>query len=318
MVSRAIANQANKKNGPQLWTWVAVAGLAWGLGYVYNVHLGGEARWLKDMYQRKIALAQSIDQPKILVTGGSGAHYTLNSAVIEQQTGRPVVNLGLDGPVGLDVILPSILDEVEPGDTVVLVPEYLILLDDDGFAERSGPFSIAIGRPGLGGIPARQLAQDWLMIGVPSLRGAVKSAMDLVEQGKLTGYYDDPLTPQGDPTVEKERTGEWWQQTIKSPVSQHSLRRIRQFKDEVEARGGTLLLSLPWVYAHDSGETLDNVQRTAEALSEIAPLLYEADNFNIQTDVSLFADTHYHLTAEARTLRSQQLADQLQEVLPAP
>lgn len=313
-----IANNPDEKRGPKLWTWLAVAGLAWGFGYLYNVHLGGEARWLKDMYQKKIALAQAVDQPKILVTGGSGAHYTLNSALIEQQVGRPVINLGIDGPVGLDVILPSVLDEVKPGDTVVLVPEYLLLLDDDGFAERSGPFSIAIGRPGLGGIPARQLAQDWLMIGVPSLRGAVKSAMDLVEQGKLTGYYDDPLTPQGDPTVEKERVGDWWQQAIKKPVSQHSVDRIRQFKAEVESRGGALILSLPWVYAEDTGETLDNIQATAEALGEIAPLLYEADTFNIQTDVSLFADTHYHLNAEGRTLRSQQLADQLQEVLPAP
>lgn len=270
------------------------------------------------MYQKKIALAQAVDQPKILVTGGSGAHYTLNSALIEQQVGRPVINLGIDGPVGLDVILPSVLDEVKPGDTVVLVPEYLLLLDDDGFAERSGPFSIAIGRPGLGGIPARQLAQDWLMIGVPSLRGAVKSAMDLVEQGKLTGYYDDPLTPQGDPTVEKTRVGDWWQQAIKKPVSQHSVARIRQFKAEVESRGGTLILSLPWVYAENTGKTLDNIQATAEALGEIAPLIYEADTFNIQTDVSLFADTHYHLNAEGRALRSQQLADQLQEVLPAP
>ncbi|MEM9163588.1 MAG: hypothetical protein AAGC54_11040 [Cyanobacteria bacterium P01_F01_bin.4] len=316
MVSRARENKA--ETGPKLWTWLAVVGLAWGLGYLYNVHLGGETRWLKDMYQKKIALAQAVDQPKILVTGGSGAHYTLNSALIEEQVGRPVINLGIDGPVGLDVILPSVLDEVKPGDTVVLVPEYLILLDDDGFAERSGPFSIAIGRPGLGGIPARQLAQDWLMIGVPSLRGAVKSTMDLIEQGKLTGYYDDPLTPQGDPTVEKERVGDWWQQVIKKPVSQHSVDRIRQFKAEVESRGGTLILSLPWVYAEDTGKTLDNIQATAEALGEIAPLLYEADTFNIQTDVSLFADTHYHLTAEARTLRSQQLADQLQEVLSTP
>ncbi|MEO1403653.1 MAG: hypothetical protein AAFV72_20745 [Cyanobacteria bacterium J06635_1] len=297
---------------------MAVVGLAWGFGYLYNVHLGGETRWLKDMYQKKIALAQAVDQPKILVTGGSGAHYTLNSALIEAQVGRPVINLGIDGPVGLDVILPSVLDQVKPGDTVVLVPEYLLLLDDDGFAERSGPFSIAIGRPGLGGIPARQMAQDWLMIGVPSLRGAVKSAMDLVEQGKLTGYYDDPLTPQGDPTVDKQRVGAWWQQVIKKPVTQHSLDRIRQFKAEVETRGGTLILSLPWVYAEDSGKTLDNIQATAEALGEIAPLLYEADTFNIQTDFSLFADTHYHLTAEARMLRSQQLADQLQEVLPGP
>jgi hypothetical protein len=301
---------------PKLWTWLVAAGVAWGAGYVYNVHLGGETHWLKAMYQKKMALAATIDQPKLLITGGSGAHYTLNSPVIAAAIGKPVINLGIDGPVGLDVILPSVIDQVKPGDTVLLVPEYLMLLDGDGLGERSGPFSIAIGRPGLGGIPPKQLAQDWLALGVPSLRGIVKSTTDLVQLGKFSGYYDDPLTEQGDPTVNKIRTGDWWQMSLKDPVSQHSIQRIAQFKQEVEARGGTLILSLPWFYGKPDERTLDSIRTTADRLSEIAPLLYDPKTFNLQSDSSLFADTHYHLTPEGRLLRSQQLARELQTVLP--
>lgn len=300
---------------PNLLPWIAAAGLAWAAGFVYNVHLGGETRWLKSMYEKKVAIAATIDEPKLLITGGSGAHYTLNSALLEDELGLPVVNLGIDGPVGLNVILPNVLEHVNPGDTVLLVPEYLMLHHENGLGERSGPFSIAIGRPGIGNIPPKQLTQDLLMLGVPSLRGLVKSASDLVNEGKFTGYYDDPLTANGDPTVDKQRTGDWWQMQIRKPATAHTLERITQFQAEVEARGGTLVLSLPWVYADTSETTQENILAIADALDDIAPLLYDEDTLNIQVDVSLLADTHYHLNARGRTVRARQLAAELQPIL---
>lgn len=299
----------------RLWPWLAAAGVAWAVGFVYNVHLGGEARWLKDLYHTKASAADAIEEPKLLVTGGSGAHYTINSEIIAEAIDRPVVNLGIDGPVGLDVILPTVLQHVDAGDVVLLVPEYLILLDDDGLGDRSGPFAIATGQ-GLSHIPPKQLARDWIGIGVPSLRALVKSTTDLITLGKFSGYYDDPLTVAGDPTVDKQRQGDWWQLAIKQPVTTHSIQRIEQFRIELEARGAELVLSLPWVYGETTNETQGNIRRTADALGKIAPLLYDSDTLNIQSDVTMFADTHYHLTAEGRIVRSQQLAQQLQEVLP--
>lgn len=303
--------------GSKVLNWVAIAGLAWGAGAVYNVYGGGETAWLRSMYQRKVALAQEVDQPKLIITGGSGAHYTINSQVLEAELGLPVINLGIDGPVGLNLILPSVLEQVRPGDTVVLVPEYLLLDHEQGLGERSGPFALATGQPFTGNIPPQQLAQEVLLLGVPSLRAMVKSATDIATLGRVTGYYDDPLTEQGDPTVEKSRgDGEWWQMTFRQPATPYALDRIAQFREEVEAKGGTLILSLPWVYADaDDPETQASVQATATALAEIAPLVYDPATFNLQTDSSLFADTHYHLNAEARIRRSYQLAEHLQPLL---
>ena len=297
-------------------TWFAIAGLTWSAGAIYNVYLGGELSWLRGMYQRKVALAQDIDQPKLIVTGGSGAHYTINAQQMEAELGMPVINLGIDGPVGLDVILPSVLTQVNEGDTVLLIPEYLLLLDQDGLGERSGPFGWAIGKPGLGGVPAKQVAQDLLVLGVPSLRAVIKSTGDLITLGRFSGYYDDPLTERGDPTQDKYRQGEWWQLEIKDPASDHAIARIEQFKQEVEAQGGTLLLALPWVYAKPDAETMGNVAETAAALAEIAPLLYDLETLNVQSDSDLFADTHYHLLEPARNLRSEELVQQLRQVMP--
>ncbi|MGB7518946.1 MAG: hypothetical protein WA896_04870 [Spirulinaceae cyanobacterium] len=159
-----------------LLKWVTAAGLAWGLGCVYNVYYGGELSWLRIMYQEKVALAEKVEAPRrLIITGGSGAHYTINSELLEKELGIPVINLGIDGPVGLDVILPSVLKQVQPGDIVLLIPEYLVLLDEDGLAERSGPFVLATGQVGLGDIPPKQLVQDVWMLGIPSLRALTKS-----------------------------------------------------------------------------------------------------------------------------------------------
>ncbi|HEY9596041.1 MAG TPA: hypothetical protein V6D33_00025, partial [Cyanophyceae cyanobacterium] len=102
---------------------------------------------------------------------------------------------------------------------------------------------------------------------------------------------------------------------ISSPVSKHIEKRIAKFRKEVEAKGGTLVLGLPWVYANPSQKTMSNVQKTAEKLSKIAPLLYEKDTFNIKADSNLFADTHYHLRPEARNMRSLELVQQIKPII---
>lgn len=301
---------------PKILSWVAVAGFAWGAGYVYNVYMGGEAHWLKGLYENKVAIAAETADPKLIITGGSGAHYTINSDLLSEGLGMPVVNLGIDGPVGLDVILPSILETVNPGDTVLLIPEYLLLLDEDGYGPKSGLFGVAIGKPGIGGVPAKQLALETFQLGIPSLRWTVKSAVDLSEEGRLTGYYDGPLTERGDPTETKQREGAWWPLKIRESVSPHALKRIEQFKAEVEAKGGKLILSIPWVYGDVNDPlTLKSVQQTADELSIIAPLLVDDKTLNIQTKPDLFADTHYHLKPKGRAMRSEQLVRQLKPLL---
>ncbi|MDJ0845606.1 MAG: hypothetical protein QNJ08_15345 [Crocosphaera sp.] len=303
----------------KLWKlapWAIAVTAAWSLGFVYNVYYGGELSFLRGMYFEKMSLAAQVkDSPRLLILGGSGAHHSLNSDVLSQNLGIPVLNMGLDGPVGLNVILPSILKAVRPGDIVLLIPEDLILLDQDGLLERSAPFGVATGRPGLGGVPPQQLIETIWMQGVPSLRPLTKSTVDLVETGRFTGYYSEPLTEKGDPSTVKYRQGKWWQWKIHKSISPHAVKRIKQFRQEVEAKDATLILSLPWVYASHDEKNLSNMEDIANKLSNIAPLVYDKKDYNLKKDSSLFADTHHHLVFEGRKLRSEQLAEQLKPVI---
>lgn len=309
-------NEQKSKTIRALIPWFLATGVAWSLGFLYNVYYGGELSWLRRMYFQKIAIAESVTEtPRLLITGGSGAHYTIDSDLIEQELGIPVINLGLDGPIGLDVVLPSVIDQVKPGDIVLLIPEYLLLLDNDGLGDRSTSFGVAIGRPGLGGIPVKQFLQDVIALGIPSLRAVAKSGVDAATQGELTGYYSDPVSDKGDPTVVKERQQDWWKLPIKRSISQHSFERILEFNQEVEDKGGKLVLSLPWVYGSDTERTIKNVKRTAYYLSKIAPTIYDRETLNIQDNASYFADTHYHLMPEGRKVRAEQLVTELKPII---
>ncbi len=181
--------------------------------------------------------------------------------------------------------------------------------------DRSSQFAVAIGSPGVGNVPPKRFAQDMLMLGNPTLRAVTKSTIDLVEKGKLTGYYSDPVDERGDPTVTKYRTSaKWWELPIGEPASKHAIARIAKFKQEVEARGGTLILSLPWVYARRDEKSINNVKKTAQELAKIAPTIYNKDTLNMKNDSNLFADTHYHLKPEARIIRSKQIVEELKAV----
>lgn len=296
----------------RFFSWFAIAGVTWSVGYFYNARYGGELSWLRIMYEQKIALAKEVQAPRrILVVGGSGAHYTVDAKLMQEQLGIPTINVATDGPVGLNVILPSISDVIKKGDIVLLIPEYLLLLDDDGFGDRSGQFGAAIGKPGLGNLPPKQLAQDLMLLGIPTLKSATKSSLDVVQKGRLTGYYSDPVTAYGDPTVMKKRSkSKWWSLTINDSISDHALQRIQKFKQEVEAKDATLVLGLSWIYGSDDEKTINNIRATAAKLEKIAPLLYNQENLNVKTDSSLFADTHYHLNPDGRRTRTTELVEQ--------
>ncbi|MEM1368812.1 MAG: hypothetical protein AAGG02_12510 [Cyanobacteria bacterium P01_H01_bin.15] len=304
------------KGWKSLLPWAGAIAVAWGLGFIYNTYVGGELSWLRRMYTQKLAIAATDEtSPRLLITGGSGAHYTLDSDYLAEELGLSVLNLGIDGPVGLNVILDEISKQVRPGDIVLLVPEYLLLLDDDGLGDRSVSFALAIGQPFTGDISLRKLLKDGWLVGVPSLRSLVKSMVDLVNKGKFTGYYDEPLTERGDPQSDRLRQVDWWKLRVPHPITNHALGEIRQFAAVVNERGGTLIVSLPWFYGSQDEKTRNNIRRTAHSLAQIVPLIYEEYSLNIQSDETLFADTHYHLRPVGRRLRSQQLVEQLRPVI---
>lgn len=299
----------------RLWTWPLIAVGFWSAGFIYNVYISGYPSWLRSTYKQKVVLAKEIDQPKIIIVGGSGVHFTINSDVMAKALDMPVINFGTNGGIGLNVLLPSVLDQVNPGDIVLLIPEYTFLLDKDGLDRLSATFGVVIDRPGLGGVNTKDLIENTFSLGIPSLQALVKTGEDLVQEGRLD-YFGDPLTNRGDATIELKRTSPWWQMSVKSGATKHSIDSLHQFKKDLELRDATLVLSLPVIYGKNDEKNRETIQGIADALSEVAPTLYDPNTLNIETNSDLFADTHYHLKIPARVTRSERLVKQLQKTMP--
>ena len=71
----------------------------------------------------KVDRLAEIDEPKIVIVGGSSVAFGLDSELIERYTGMPVVNFGVYAALGTKVMLDLSRDFINDGDVIVLAPE---------------------------------------------------------------------------------------------------------------------------------------------------------------------------------------------------
>ena len=69
------------------------------------------------------------NRDRIIVVGGSGVYYGLDSQRIQLQTNRFVVNLGLYAGFGITSLLDALKPYVRQNDIIIIMPEYGILYD---------------------------------------------------------------------------------------------------------------------------------------------------------------------------------------------
>lgn len=71
----------------------------------------------------KVDRLMSIEEEKIVVIGGSSVAFALDSALMEKELGKPVVNFGLYAALGTKLMLDLSRDGIKDGDIVILAPE---------------------------------------------------------------------------------------------------------------------------------------------------------------------------------------------------
>ena len=65
----------------------------------------------------------AVDSPKVVVVGGSSVAFGLDSALLSENVGLPVVNFGLYATLGTKIMLDLSKSNIGEGDIVVLAPE---------------------------------------------------------------------------------------------------------------------------------------------------------------------------------------------------
>ena len=141
---------------------------------------------------------RSVEQPKIVVVGGSATAFGIDEALAEQETGMPCVSFGLYAAFGLKCMLDLSLNGIGKGDIVVIAPEFSSQMFSEyvGYdallqaAEGNKSLLFGLGTSYLGGV--MRSFPDYLIkknevIAAGGVEGAgvyTKDAFD--EQGRMT------------------------------------------------------------------------------------------------------------------------------------
>ena len=266
-----------------------------------------------------------IDEPKIIVVGGSSVAFGLESEIIEEYTGMPVVNFGLYAALGTKVMLDLSKDGINEGDIVVLAPELdpqtmsmyfssettLQAIDD----QPSMIFSLDINNVfSVIGAMFKHIGQklEYMRDGAPNPSG-VYNSKNFNEYGDLE--YDRPENAMAlyyDPNTMINLN--------ESILDDEFIDYLNDYIDYCERRGATVYYSYcPMNYmALEEGTTDESITEFENAMRERINCRFISDINEYIMHPGYFYDTNFHLNNDGSVYRTLKLCDDLLLAMEKP
>lgn len=252
--------------------------------------------------------------PRLIFVGGSGIALGLDSKLIEEQLGLPVINMGVNAGFGLQYMLEEVEPYLRQGDIVLVVPEYEhfygTLLEGDQnllWALRIRPASI------------RQTTWHQLWQLAPEIPNFMQQRIQEIIRRKRDPIYNrNAFNDQGDFVNHLDLPK---QQIPLHAIDEgkglnvKALQTLAEFATEANERGAIVRLIYPAI-AQSFWHYQENAAKIEEIHSRIRreQIIEEA---SVPSDFflpdELFFDTVYHLLRPGRQLRSEQIATLLKE-----
>jgi hypothetical protein len=308
---------------------IAAAVLTVNVGLMRAYREANSGSYLAAAIDKNKLLAETAS-PKIIIVGGSNAAFGFDSAAISEATGMPVVNMGLQGSLGLRWPLNDIKPYIHEGDIVLLSPEYHNLLSRLQGGDVLAQVLIFYPR----GVTSLSSANDVLQVlqSLPNIHTtAIKDYLEVSLRGECDFlchndeyvYLRRAFNPvNGDIKTNRVKdSNEESDFLLELPWSvpngdlESNVRFLNSFNDYVEAQGASMYYVPPSVsdnYNPSTGETLEEAQQylqehlTFPTLGSLADSIFQRQY--------LF-DTPYHLNSDGRAVRTQMVIDDLCAVL---
>lgn len=256
---------------------------------------------------------KSIEEAKIVLIGDSNLTFGIDSEMIEEAMGMPVVNMGLHGGLGNDFHEKMAIQNVNEGDI------YIICHTDYSNDEIINPLALWL------------VMEDnfhlWSMLDGEALwqlyhsfPAYLKNCIDLYVEGEgnqeVTGsvYRRGAFNKYGDIEVARNQgTYVFTEESVKVPsISKEGIERINALNDYLGKQGATLLIAgYPIAY----GEYTPDKEKYVEFQEELekqmnCPVI--SDFTDYMYEYEYFFDTELHLTSEGASRRTGQLITDLQ------
>jgi hypothetical protein len=257
----------------------------------------------------------------VMFVGGSTTAFGIDAAALEREGGIPAVNLAMHAGLGPVFLTGMGLTQVEQGDTLVLALEPSFL---------QGPIESKLFGLQMALLLERPKTVTWYRGGptlaewLSALRPGAYHVFTML--GKLA--MGKPLYRY---SMEDYREGGWLVTNVRVPVGggaggeseeavendqQHLLSAdgvdfLKRVREEVEARGGSVVYLLPWSYVSSEhvGRARRQNARLLDEIEQILPVIRE-ETLGAHSVAEDFADTSMHLTEEAAQRRTRALMQQ--------
>ncbi|MEO3388981.1 hypothetical protein [Mesorhizobium sp. CAU 1741] len=269
----------------------------------------------------------SLPSPKIVLIGGSNLAYGTDGALLEQETGCPVVNMGLNGYLGVRLMLAESAPQLHASDIAVISLEYQNFYNPSN-GDPVSQLMLAKDNPEI----IRYLS--WWQ------RLASLSQLPHVAQEKVLRVMHSVVSPPSDnqevitiKSIESlsgfDKYGgltshlgvEWPYAEVDrfdlsaATIVPDVLPLLRSFSEEMNARGVRVIYSYSPVKRDFFDEHAKAINALHERLAELPSLVVTSLPETFAYDNSLFFDSIYHLGAEGRERRSKQLAADIRDAV---
>ncbi len=254
----------------------------------------------------KVKRLESVESPKIVLLGDSNLTFGINSSMIEDELGMPVVNMGLHKGAGNPFHEEMSKLNVQKNDIYIIC--HTTYSDDDTLGELYTWISIENHFHLWEILRAKDIIP--MMKAFPCY---LKRCLNLYASG--TGNIDDgtmysrsAFNEYGDITLSREKTEyEFTEKIIPASINDITIHRINKLNQYLEQRGATLLVA---GYPIGNGELTANANEFIEfqrTLSEQLDCAVISNYVDYMLNYSYFYDTAFHLTSEGADIRTRQL-----------
>lgn len=264
----------------------------------------------------KVERLESIDEPKIILVGNSNVAFGFDSETIEQAYDMPVVNMGLHGGIGNALIEEITQGYISEGDIVVLAHSaYNATTNELQDANLAIPMMISSSY-----VREIILQNNWYQV-IKVLPSYMLEACIALLKGyefNSVEYSRDSFNEYGD--VGYERSGTtitFTEDSVRSfEVSAYEVERINAYNAYCDSVGATLVIA---GYPIGDGEftasiaEIEAFQATLEASMDCQVI---SDYTDYLIAYEYFYNSNMHLNDEGAAIRTAQLIEDLQAVIP--
>lgn len=256
----------------------------------------------------KVHRLESIEEPKIILCGNSNLAFGIDSRLIEEEIGMPVVNMGLHGGLGNKFLERCALLNINPGD--ILIVCHTNYSDSGKLGQTDLTWITLENHKELWRIPD---FQEWIEL-IPALPDYAFNALSLYFSGRGNlqedvHYAREAFNEYGDNVSERyPGTMEIDIKKVVVPtISDQCMERLNNITKECREKGAQMLIA---GYPILVGETGANKQAYIDFQGELEQRL-ECQVISDYTDyfytTDLFYDDCLHMTNEGAEIRTRQL-----------